>query len=85
MPICCEWILLCSAVNFVSNTSLQRAFLPLPYPGVVCNVSLKVPQAAKYKQLLHLGMCRTYFLMNTYCNPEFDAFPPQRFTPYNVF
>lgn len=54
MPIHCECILLCSAVNLVSKTSLQRASLPLPVPGDVLKITGKVPQAQASTSLGHV-------------------------------
>lgn len=76
MPMCCESILLCSAVNFVSNTSLKRASLPLPDPEDACKVSLEVPQACKHKQSLHSGTYRAYFWITAIAVESLNAFPP---------
>lgn len=58
--------------------------LPLPDPEDICKVSLKVPWAYKYKQSLHSGTYRTYFLRNSYCNQEFECFSTSEVHPISV-
>lgn len=83
MPVCCESILLCSAVNFVSNTSLKRASL---CPCLI----LRIFARSAWKFLGHINISNHF--TQVHAEPiswgtaiaikSLNAFPPQRFIPY---